>query len=352
MSNIAWTKDHIFQSAAVATGNGTAMDVGGLPAVGVQIYGITVATVIFEGTLDDSHWVTLEAKHKTDGARVQSATADGIYMVHTSGLSQMRCRISAYTSGTITIKGKGLVTTSAVDVGQVGGSGDAVSDSITRPANTTQYAANDEVNISLSVSGATNATPIEITTSAAHGLSTGDRVTVASVGGNTAANGNWAITVTSTTKFTLDGSVGANDFTTGGTVAKCLKFANIARSNGGGALVVGALLIDSAYQSTLPQMRLFLFHTQVTTVVDNAAAAPTDAEMLYSVGHIDFTTTAVPGDATAGTGNCEIQVPGSSLWVQCAAADVNLYGKLVAVNTYTPISGEVLTAKLKVAART
>lgn len=68
------------------------------------------------------------------------------------------------------------------------------------------------------VTAATNASPIAITTSAAHGLATGATVFVAGVGGNTAANGAWKITVTSSTAFTLTGSVGNGVYTSGGTV--------------------------------------------------------------------------------------------------------------------------------------
>jgi hypothetical protein len=67
-----------------------------------------------------------------------------------------------------------------------------------------------------SVTGATNATPIVIT-SAAHGLQTGTRVTVASVGGNTAANGDWTITRVGADTFSLDTSVGNGSYTSGGT---------------------------------------------------------------------------------------------------------------------------------------
>jgi len=58
------------------------------------------------------------------------------------------------------------------------------------------------------VTGATNATPIEVTTSTAHGYSTGDTLTIQNVGGNTATNGTWEITVTGDRTFTLDGSIG------------------------------------------------------------------------------------------------------------------------------------------------
>ena len=71
------------------------------------------------------------------------------------------------------------------------------------------------------VTAASNSTPISITTSAAHGYSTGYVVTVRGVGGNTAANvTSNAITVTGATTFTLDGTVGNGTYTSGGRVAR------------------------------------------------------------------------------------------------------------------------------------
>ena len=77
---------------------------------------------------------------------------------------------------------------------------------------------------------ATNETPIKIRTITAHGLSTGDRVTIAGVQGNTAANGTFTVTVPAsttppespaTTVFTLDGSAGNGAYTGGGYVVQC-----------------------------------------------------------------------------------------------------------------------------------
>mgnify|MGYP000986724213 CR=1 FL=1 len=74
------------------------------------------------------------------------------------------------------------------------------------------------------VTGATNPaspSPIVITTSASHGFSNGDLVGVASIGGNTAANGYiWEISSASGTSLTLVGSVGNSAYTSGGTVYK------------------------------------------------------------------------------------------------------------------------------------
>jgi len=69
----------------------------------------------------------------------------------------------------------------------------------------------------LTVSGATNASPIQITTQT-HGLTTGDTVVISGVTGNTAANGRFAITVTSPTAFTLDGSTGSGGYVSGGII--------------------------------------------------------------------------------------------------------------------------------------
>lgn len=72
----------------------------------------------------------------------------------------------------------------------------------------------------LAISAATNANPIEITTSSTHGLSTGDRIGILGVGGNANANGIWIVTVVNTTKFTLNGSSGSGAYTSGGYVVK------------------------------------------------------------------------------------------------------------------------------------
>jgi hypothetical protein len=67
----------------------------------------------------------------------------------------------------------------------------------------------------LTITGATNATPIVIT-SVAHGLTSGSSVAITGVGGNTAANGSWAIIVIDADHFSLDTSTGNGAYTSGG----------------------------------------------------------------------------------------------------------------------------------------
>src|SRR4029077_12063701 len=57
-----------------------------------------------------------------------------------------------------------------------------------------------------------------ITTSTPHGFQTSMQVSISLVGGNTAANGTFTITVTGADAFTLDGTTGNGAWTSGGAV--------------------------------------------------------------------------------------------------------------------------------------
>ncbi len=66
------------------------------------------------------------------------------------------------------------------------------------------------------ITDATNATPI-VVTSVAHGLVTGDTAIVEGVLGNLAANGTWTVTRLTADTFSLQTSVGVDDYDSGGT---------------------------------------------------------------------------------------------------------------------------------------
>lgn len=70
------------------------------------------------------------------------------------------------------------------------------------------------------VTAATNATPIVLTTSAPHNLAANDLVIVDSVGGNTAANGQWVVQSVTSNTITLKDSVGNAAYTSGGRAIK------------------------------------------------------------------------------------------------------------------------------------
>lgn len=98
----------LLQSAAAATGNGAAItltdpDNGALGTLTMQVSGTFVGTVTFEGTVDGSNWIALLCTNVNAGTTATTATAVGIFRVDCSGLAQVRARVSAYTSGAITV---------------------------------------------------------------------------------------------------------------------------------------------------------------------------------------------------------------------------------------------------------
>lgn len=87
------------------------------------------------------------------------------------------------------------------------------------PTSAWEVSAVDVPALSGSVTGATNASPIVIH-AVAHGMGAAGvilPVTVASVGGNTAANGFWSVLVIDVDHFSLRGSTGNGSYTSGGT---------------------------------------------------------------------------------------------------------------------------------------
>jgi hypothetical protein len=86
--------------------------------------------------------------------------------------------------------------------------------------------------VSGSITGASNASPIVITTSSTAGLTTGDLVYITGVGGNTAANNSstnaaWTITVVDGTHFSLNNSTGNGTYTSGGTWTQVTGTVNV-----------------------------------------------------------------------------------------------------------------------------
>ena len=96
------------QNAAAALGDGTPIDMKGYDSLAVHVTGTFTATVTFEGTVDDSNWFAVGLKTAADGAAVTMATAAGAFKLPIDGppLSQFRARVSAYTSGSVTVRSR------------------------------------------------------------------------------------------------------------------------------------------------------------------------------------------------------------------------------------------------------
>ena len=156
----------------------------------------------------------------------------------------------------------------------VGGKTRRVSDTLTRPANTTQYAAGDQVSDSTSAPTILNFADIGV----------------------------------------YDG---------------------ISDKNASGVILTATCICSKA-ETVKPNLELYLFTLSTITVNnDNAAWAPTDAELNDCIGVVVFNSWKV------GSGNSIAFVKGLNIPFQCQDSDKDLYGLVVERGTYTPTSAEV-----------
>lgn len=118
------------------------------------------------------------------------------------------------------------------------------------------------------ITGASNATPISITCTS-HGYTTGDRVMIKGVGGNTASNGLFTITNTGANTFTLQ------DATTGANVA------------GNGAYTSGGFVLNMTVNDFKDDVAAAIVATTSTI------ASPTITNGVFD--HADITFSAVTG---------------------------------------------------------
>lgn len=96
------------QSAATGTGNGTALTVTGFGSSMIQITGTFVGTVTFEVTGDGTNYEGIYGVNSETGVPVLTATAPGVFFFSHPAGQAVRARVSAYTSGSITAKGRAL----------------------------------------------------------------------------------------------------------------------------------------------------------------------------------------------------------------------------------------------------
>lgn len=99
-------------SSTVCPGSGClAFPVSGFGGVGIQVAGTFTGTISFEGTVDDATWVAINMTPPNSTTAVTTATAVGAWTGPAGGLSQVRARFSAYTSGTANITMVSAATT-------------------------------------------------------------------------------------------------------------------------------------------------------------------------------------------------------------------------------------------------
>jgi hypothetical protein len=93
--------------------------------------------------------------------------------------------------------------------------------------NFTTFTLSSESTATVNISGATNTSPIQITTAATNAFVTGQTVVISNVTGNTAANGTFSISVIDNTHFTLTGTTGNGTYGGGGTVTGTPRYLHL-----------------------------------------------------------------------------------------------------------------------------
>jgi hypothetical protein len=222
--------------------------------------------------------------------------------------------------------------------------------SFTRPANTTAYAIGDAVApVTSTITGATNANPSVITTSAAHGLVTGDRATIAGSVGNTAINGTWQVVVLTATTFSIKTEAGVavagnGAWTSGGTVQKLLRFTEVVPAAGGSGSIVAIRLQVRNGTVTLGTFRVRLYTEPITQIADNAAFTLLDANRDKRAGYVDLDILATDG---AGSDAAEtVKLLDQPIPFTCAPTRTDLFAQIIALGAFVPGSGD--TFKLEI----
>lgn len=164
--------DTTLQNAVSATGNGATLDVSGVGTIAIQIIGTFSATITFEANIDGTNWVSILGVSAQTGSAATSTTGMGMFRFSVAGYKQFRARVT-WTSGTsVTVIAHTLpdsapalvspnVTQSGTWTVQPGNTQNTtpwlaspiattIDVTVTRPNDTTAYAANDELSDSTS----------------------------------------------------------------------------------------------------------------------------------------------------------------------------------------------------------
>jgi hypothetical protein len=221
----------------------------------------------------------------------------------------------------------------------------SLSDSVTRPANATAYAASQAINCNCAVTALVSIVSKTVTLTVANALAVGDRFTVVGVDGNftNAANidGNWiaiAGTNATTLVFTVSGTpTGTPATSSHGTIAKMMSL-DVAGVNGG-MVVITDFKVSLPGKGMTGAIRVYFDTSQVTVLVDAASYSLLIANTANRKTYIDLNpvTEDTNSDCTIGVWQ------GKPITIKCAANDTRIYLRLVAEAAGTPANAGVVS---------
>jgi hypothetical protein len=219
-------------------------------------------------------------------------------------------------------------------------------DSLTRPANSTPYAANKSINCSVAVTGLAYSGKV-VTLTANNAFNVGDRITVAGVNtGFTVTNvdGNWICEAgTSATQVVFTVATQPTGTTpqtiSVGTIAKLLSI--VAAGVAGGGIILSRISLSCTGVAMTGAIRAYVYTSQVPVLVDQATFTLLAANDASRRDYFDLYP------VTEGSGS-DVTFASQRLWevIKCAAGDTRLYFRLVAEAAGTPASGGLITLRI------
>lgn len=282
----------LLHSAAVATADGTSLEVGNshgggnFPVVSFQITGISGDTITFEATADGTNWVSFRCVDVATGIAATTATANGIYRGAAVGFWKVRARISTYSAGTITVKAMRVVA------GPLDEAGAAIAAIVPGTGATNLGKAEDAVH----ASGDTGVMALAVRKDTAAAVAAdGDYIPLTVDG----TGRLWTHVDSITASETLIGLVGSPDtyltltptldtsaYASGDTLFDATELASVGRTSGGNVVLQSVTVMDKADQKIA--LTLYFFDRSVTFGTANAAPSISDADTFFYMGHIDI----------------------------------------------------------------
>jgi hypothetical protein len=226
----------------------------------------------------------------------------------------------------------------------------STSDSLTRPANATVYAANKSMNCSLTVTAVSyvGGTKTVTLTSNGHPLAVNDRITVVGINaaGTTFTNidGNWVVSAKDANTFsfvvasTPTGTTPQTGLSVAAAVSKCLSL-DVGSVVGGG-IIISRLSIALPGVAMTGAVRAWIYSTQPTVTVDQTTFTLLAANDANRKTYIDL----YPVTAGSGSDMCFAEWKGWEL-IKCDPAETRLYLRLEAQGAGTPASAGVITVR-------
>lgn len=109
-NNLQTTHADVSAGGDLAALNATlAVNLNGQATVLANIGGTWAGTITFQGSIDGTNWVNINALPLPNGAASPTTTAVGQWVLPTAGYDSVRVAMTAYTSGTATITLRGSV---------------------------------------------------------------------------------------------------------------------------------------------------------------------------------------------------------------------------------------------------